>query len=273
MASDETISPSFSTPQSELLNYESGFLYGVGNEVWAGLIISIIFICLFKYFLDVYIFPPEATTNSDGTATTNNPGRVRPSGQNHDCSICLGSASYAIETNCGHIFCGDCIFQYYEITPRSEGPLSTPTCPYCRQRMTVLLPFFSDVERNAADLDAATIESRQKLYQNIRSYNRLFSGEPRSFVEHIADLPMLLRHLWRYFWSGEGIHILFRLRILMFLGMAVFYVLLPFDLIPEVVFGIFGLLDDIIVFVLILMYVVVVFRNVISQTGMGAEHN
>ena len=53
-------------------------------------------------------------------------GRVRPSGQNYDCSICLGSANYAVETNCGHIFCGDCIFQYYEITPRSEGKYNLP---------------------------------------------------------------------------------------------------------------------------------------------------
>ena len=48
-------------------------------------------------------------------------GRERPSGQTYDCSICLGSATYAVETNCGHIFCGTCIFQYYEISPRSEG--------------------------------------------------------------------------------------------------------------------------------------------------------
>ena len=75
MAGGETISTS-STPQSELLKYESGFLYGVGNEVWAGLILGIIFICLFKYFLDVYIFPPEVS-NSDGTATSNNPGKTR----------------------------------------------------------------------------------------------------------------------------------------------------------------------------------------------------
>ena len=54
--------------------------------------------------------------------------------------------------------------------------MSTPTCPYCRQRMTVLLPFFSDIEINAADLDVATVERRQKIYDNIRSYNRLFSG-------------------------------------------------------------------------------------------------
>merc|ERR1712018_925567 len=122
-----------------------------------------------------------------------------------------------------------------------------------------------------ADMDTTNVPRRKQLYDSIRSYNRLFSGEPRSIAEHIADLPMLLRHIWRYFWSGDGIRLLFRLRIVMFLGMAVFYVLLPFDLLPEVVFGIFGLLDDLIVFVLILMYVVVVFRNVISQTGMGAE--
>ena len=65
----------------------------------------------------------------------------------------------------------------FAIKTQHLGPLSTPTCPYCRQRMTVLLPFFSDVENNAADLDDATIERRQKLYDNIRSYNRLFSGK------------------------------------------------------------------------------------------------
>ena len=61
------------------------------------------------------------------------------------------------------------------------GPLATPTCPYCRQRMTVLLPFFSDLERNAADLDAVNIEERQRIYENIRSYNRCFSGNHLSF--------------------------------------------------------------------------------------------
>ena len=80
MASEETISTP-SSPQSELLKYESGFLYGFGNEVWAGLILGIIFIWLFKYLLDVYIFPPEVS-NSDGTATSNNPGKMR---NDHTC--------------------------------------------------------------------------------------------------------------------------------------------------------------------------------------------
>ena len=130
-------------------------------------------------------------------------------------------------------------------------------------------------------------------------------GEPRSLAEHIADLPMLTRHLWRYFWNGDGIRILFRLRILLFLGMGVFYLLLPFDLLPEVVFGIFGkfktnyanqgsssydiksliqsqkiilqilpisgLLDDIIVIILMFMWAAVIFRNVVQQNGMAAQ--
>ena len=40
-------------------------------------------------------------------------GRLR-SGQ-HDCSICLSETILALETNCGHVFCGECIFTYYSM--------------------------------------------------------------------------------------------------------------------------------------------------------------
>jgi len=40
-------------------------------------------------------------------------GRIR-SGQ-HDCSICLSEVTLAVETNCGHIFCGACMFTYYSL--------------------------------------------------------------------------------------------------------------------------------------------------------------
>ena len=75
------------------------------------------------------------------------------------------------------------------VSSLSIGPLSTPTCPYCRQRMTVLLPFFSEVENNAADLDEASIERRQRICDNIRSYNRLYSGEIISLNYLIGNRP------------------------------------------------------------------------------------
>ena len=29
----------------------------------------------------------------------------------YDCPICLGKAEFAVETNCGHVYCGNCILE------------------------------------------------------------------------------------------------------------------------------------------------------------------
>jgi uncharacterized membrane protein YkvA (DUF1232 family) len=50
----------------------------------------------------------------------------------------------------------------------------------------------------------------------------------------------------------------------------VLYVLSPFDIIPEVAFGIFGFLDDILIFGLFLMYATVLFRNFVSAQAGGS---
>ena len=75
---------------------------------------------------------------------------------------------------------------------------------------------------------------------------------------------MLLRHLWSMIWSGEGIHVIFRIRIFLLAGFAFLYVLSPFDIIPEVAFGIFGLIDDLLVAGLFLMYATILFRNFVA---------
>ena len=71
-----------------------------------------------------------------------NQGIVRANAE--ECPICYETSRLAVETNCGHIFCGHCIFHFYEI----NDVLSEPDCPYCRQRVTLLVPFFSDAERD-----------------------------------------------------------------------------------------------------------------------------
>ena len=55
------------------------------------------------------------------------------------------------------------------------GPFDTPTCPYCRQRMNLLLLYFSESERNSAELDV--IDRRNQIIASVRSYNRRFSGK------------------------------------------------------------------------------------------------
>ena len=56
-----------------------------------------------------------------------------------------------------------------------SGPFDTPTCPYCRQRMTMLLLYFSESERNSAELEM--VDGRNQIISTVRSYNRRFTGK------------------------------------------------------------------------------------------------
>ena len=55
--STEQTSSEYASQEDIILTDESGLLYGVGNEVWIGLLGVLIFIWVTKFFLDVYIFP------------------------------------------------------------------------------------------------------------------------------------------------------------------------------------------------------------------------
>lgn len=102
---------------------------------------------------------------------------------------------------------------------------------------------------------------------SVRDYNRRYSGEARSMLEHLRDLPVLLRHLVSFIWSGEGITWLFRLRIFILGAMAGVYLLSPFDIVPEAVFGLIGILDDIIVLALFALYAGILYRNFVVDNG------
>lgn len=45
------------------------------------------------------------------------------------CPVCLQQATFPIETNCGHLFCGSCIIAYW----RYGSWLGAIRCPICRQ--------------------------------------------------------------------------------------------------------------------------------------------
>ena len=142
--------------------------------------------------------------------TFHNAGRVRPEGE--ECPICYDTARLAVETNCGHVFCGACVFQFYEM----NSALRAPNCPYCRQRMTLLIPFFSDAERNSAD--PGDQRDMDEMLDKIGVFNRRYSNLPRSYLEQLRDLPMLLRHFVRSVWrNGNGMQILFTCRTLFLL--------------------------------------------------------
>lgn len=230
---------------------------GVGDEVFYFGVASVVGgVLLYRAVL--YCFTSIGDPTEHMMSDT---GRTRSS--NYDCAICLGEAEFAVETNCGHVYCGNCLLEVW----RRSSALTASPCPYCRQRITIILPYFSDAEKNSAE--PADAEIRDQIKKDVYTYNRRYSGEPRSLVEQVRDLPMLLRHLVVYLFSGEGLHLAFQLRVGVLAVVWIVYLLSPLDLLPEAVFGLIGLLDDLVIFLLISMYLTFFFRQIMSNVGVN----
>ncbi|MEE6509202.1 hypothetical protein FKM82_024922, partial [Ascaphus truei] len=167
------------------------------------------------------------------------------------CPVCLQQATFPVETNCGHLFCGPCIMAYW----RYGSWLGAISCPICRQTVTLLFPMFEENQQQDA----------LEVFQEVNGYNRRFSGQPRSLMERIMDLPTLLRHAFREMFSVGGLFWMFRIRIALCLLGAFFYLVSPLDIIPEALFGILGFLDDFFVLFLLLIYISIMYREVVTQ--------
>lgn len=185
---------------------------------------------------------------------------VRPPhyGSDAQCPICLAEPRHPVETNCGHLFCANCLVSYWH-----HGNWGGAVrCPVCRQQVSVMLRCFQD-QQVAEETDAQR-EERARLLRDINDYNRRYSGEPRPWLDHLRDLPTLLRHAGSEFFSVGGIMYMFRLRIVLCFVAAIMYLISPLDMIPEAIFGILGLLDDLFVVLLLAIYVTVIYRRFLA---------
>lgn len=90
-------------------------------------------------------------------------------------------------------------------------------------------------------------------------------------MDYVRDLPTILRHLWNEFFSVGGLVHMFRIRIVLCLLAAVAYLVSPLDIIPEAVFGILGLMDDVFVFLLLAIYVSIIYRRYLASRHSAAD--
>lgn len=266
------------------MDVEQTVIEGVGNEVLWGLtlfiavIIPIVIFCIQRWRCrhNQTIHPDSEQSVADAREhlqrrrTADNLGermvRIRSNDSDVQCPICLGDARFAIETNCGHLFCGQCMVTYW----RHGTWLGAVRCPVCRQQVTILLQCFTLAEQNS--MEDEDIRDRNALMFDVHNYNRRFSGEPRPLIDYIRDLPTLLRHLWNEFFSVGGLMYMFRIRIILCFIAACMYLISPLDIIPEAIFGILGLFDDMFVFLLLAIYISIIYRRFVTNRAHTAAN-
>lgn len=172
-------------------------------------------------------------------------GERRPRYDEADCSICMDAFRFRIEANCGHSFCHACFAQVVA----SVGPAIAVACPLCRREVTFVDELFSPDERTSA----ASATLRTQALQFIGTFNERHRTGRRGLFESIRDAPMLLRHLLVNMYTPNALTLLTRLRFLALGVVLLLYLISPFDIISEGVFGLLGLADDVLVLVVVLL--------------------
>jgi RING finger protein 170 len=154
-------------------------------------------------------------------------------------------------------FAANCIVQHWKT--KTHGLMHAKvTCPICRQSVNIILPLFPlETQELTADY--------RSLMLNLNSYNKKFSGAPRPYMEYIYDLPIMLRHAITELFSLNGLNFWYRIRLVVIMIIAVIYLLSPFDLIPESVYGIIGIVDDFCILLLLAIYVSVFYRQFVTN--------
>jgi len=179
-----------------------------------------------------------------------------------DCPICIDKLAWPVNTNCGHSYCCQCFISYHQQQSRGQIVRSPVRCPCCRRAVDAILPtepgWTPEEERS---------ETGAQMRRHIAEYNRLFSNEPRSWTSILRDTPVLLQRFWRELLSGgpATFALLRQIRLWIIVGSALLYVLSPFDIIPEVMFGFFGVLDDLMVLIIVAVMVGGIVRSIALQ--------
>ncbi|KAH8863299.1 RING finger protein [Schistosoma japonicum] len=182
--------------------------------------------------------------------------RIRDrSNSDYDCPICMEFPSLMVETNCGHRFCAECFILHWKRTVYSR----IISCPMCRGQVSTLTELFTAEELRG------TSNRRSKIEADLRLFNRWHSGGPISIIDRIRDIPLFVYGFIQLLLSGEGTFALMQIRLTL-LGLCVlFYLITPFDFIPDVVAGFLGILDDIIVLCIFTIHVVSVYQTISSR--------
>lgn len=83
----------------------------------------------------------------------------------------------------------------------------------------------------------------------------------------LLDLPALYRHLWTDYFRIGGIPVSAKCYFLCYVLLVLCYLFSPLDLIPEALFGVIGLIDDMIGVLMVVVYMAQQYRAFVVNAG------
>ena len=166
------------------------------------------------------------------------------------CVICLEIIRSEAQASCGHIYCckshlAECILGYWQQQFRPQQCL----CPTCRRPIALMVGRFSP-------------ETNAEMQAGIDDYNVRFSDSVRSLWLKVTDVPFVVHRILQDLGGVQAGRVLI---LAVYLILMLFYLLLPFDLLPEATLGVVGLLDDVAMVVIVLTWVYIKYFELVRR--------
>uniref|UniRef100_A0A668V0V2 RING-type domain-containing protein n=1 Tax=Oreochromis aureus TaxID=47969 RepID=A0A668V0V2_OREAU len=181
------------------------------------------------------------------------------------CPVCLQTARFPVQTNCGHLFCAPCLITYW----RHGSWLDAISCPLCRQKVSVLCHLFNETRSD---------QQSKEVLGEITAYNKRYSGAPRRVTDYLCDTPLLLQLLVRGLGTMGGLVWLFLFRVALCCVGTVMSISSPaldavsssstLETDPSLC-GLLGVLDDLVVVILLLICVININQQITPERHPG----
>jgi len=97
------------------------------------------------------------------------------------CAICYCDIDKEVKSNCGHVFCGDCLIRFWH--SKKQQKIS---CPLCRCDVNVLIPSFALQQPDQS-------EDHEEMLTNINKYNIACSNCPTTILELVLGSPTSMK--------------------------------------------------------------------------------
>ncbi|XP_041133394.1 E3 ubiquitin-protein ligase RNF170-like [Polyodon spathula] len=168
------------------------------------------------------------------------------------CPVCLQTATFPVETNCGHLFCAPCLIEYW----RHGSWLGAISCPLCRQQVSILCNLFHE---NQVPLYAESCGDQSPGPPGLTA---LPSGSVQ-VADYLYDMPLFLSLALRGQFTMGGLVWIFCLRIAVCCCGAVVSLSSLLGVFPEPLCGVLGAVDHLMVVFLLLICMI----NINQQMG------
>ena len=181
--------------------------------------------------------------------------QVSPKVDTEHCSICYSDIEREVKANCGHVFCGGCLIQFWESKKKERI-----ACPLCRCDVNLIIPNFNHHVICSKD------EKTKEIVENITRYNISCSTCPTTILNLILGSPASIRIFLESLPSRKGFGSILKGCLGFLYGLAMLlYMVSPQDKIQEYdTYGtMFGWIDDSASFIYLFLYVILLFIMVV----------